>query len=827
MSKLLFENASWDFDTLKRIGEACDEIAVEELRLDMFPNQIEIISSEQMLEAYTSIGMPVMYSHWSFGKHYLREAENYRRGKSGLAYELVINSDPCINYFMEENTSLMQTLVYAHASCLSNDTEYLSPTGWKTMDSYDDGLVAQYNEDGTAEFVKPSAYIKRKQSDFIHVVSKKIDQAITDDHTVVFENGNGNLVRITGQELAQRHADKTRGFTGKFINGFDLKTDTKLDMTDDEIRLHIAIKADGSFHNPNKDPNHHNSKPYYRLRFHLKKKRKIDRLVSILDAMNIVYDITDTYGGRQSITFNYPELVNKRFTEEWYLASEEQRKLISEEVLHWDGYKKGNAFSSSYYSDVTYVQFVWASVGYSTRIASATRCWMVYKTNKRTTSLSDRKRENAEFERIPAQDGHAYCFTVPSHMFITRRNGKVSVTGNCGHNHYFKNNYLFKEWTSPDGIVDFLVFARDYVQECSDQYGPATVEQVLNAAHALMDYGVDRYRRPQKLNATKEKERMRERLKRQQADENVLWGTLPIGHRTGASPITEKFARIPAEPQENIMYFLEKQAPNLAQWERELIRIVRKLAQYFFPQGQTKVMNEGFASSVHYYIIHRLWEKGMLSDGNMLEFYASHSAVLYQPEYTSPRYSGYNPYALGFDIFQDIKTKAIARGDDWVDAWKDAVENYRDESAIRQFLSPEIIRKWRMMEIDNYETRDFMEVTAIQDDDHYNRIRETLADEHTIDAKKPMIEVINSNAYGDRTLELLYTPYRGSSLHKRQADDTLHYIEKLWQYPVELHDKSKYDAISGANTGNLNLEYETLYIPFSTLVPGFKPSALD
>ena len=113
---LLFTGSDWNFDDLARVYEAIREIAVDELRLDFYPNQIEVISSEQMLDAYSSIGMPLMYQHWSFGKHFLHEANLYRRGRLGLAYELVINSNPCITYLMEENTMALQTLVIAHAS---------------------------------------------------------------------------------------------------------------------------------------------------------------------------------------------------------------------------------------------------------------------------------------------------------------------------------------------------------------------------------------------------------------------------------------------------------------------------------------------------------------------------------------------------------------------------------------------------------------------------------------------------------------------------------------------------------------------------------------
>ena len=116
VAERLFEGADWNFATLRRIHDACEQVALSELGLDVYPNQIEVITAEQMLDAYSSIGMPLMYRHWSFGKRLLQDEALYRRGARGLAYEIVINSNPCICYIMEENTMTMQTLVIAHAA---------------------------------------------------------------------------------------------------------------------------------------------------------------------------------------------------------------------------------------------------------------------------------------------------------------------------------------------------------------------------------------------------------------------------------------------------------------------------------------------------------------------------------------------------------------------------------------------------------------------------------------------------------------------------------------------------------------------------------------
>src|SRR6202041_2953476 len=96
--------------------DAIEDIALNEMELDVYPNQIEAITPEQMLDTYALFGPPRRCRHWSFGKRFAREESLYRHGLQGLPYEIVINSSPCISYIMEENSMTMQTLVIAHAA---------------------------------------------------------------------------------------------------------------------------------------------------------------------------------------------------------------------------------------------------------------------------------------------------------------------------------------------------------------------------------------------------------------------------------------------------------------------------------------------------------------------------------------------------------------------------------------------------------------------------------------------------------------------------------------------------------------------------------------
>ena len=140
--KLLTTDSEWTFEKLKAFDRAIGSIAAD-YGLDTYPNQIEVISAEQMMDAYASVGMPLGYHHWSYGKHFMNVEKHYKRGQMGLAYELVINSNPCISYLMEENTMTMQATVIAHA-CYGHNSffknNYLFKL-WTDADSIIDYLL--------------------------------------------------------------------------------------------------------------------------------------------------------------------------------------------------------------------------------------------------------------------------------------------------------------------------------------------------------------------------------------------------------------------------------------------------------------------------------------------------------------------------------------------------------------------------------------------------------------------------------------------------------------------------------------------------------------
>ncbi len=485
-SPLISTESDWSFELLETYDREIGAVA-EGYGLDTFPNQIEVISSEQMMDAYASVGMPINYHHWSFGKRFISTEQSYRRGQMGLAYELVINSNPCIAYLQEENSLTMQALVIAHA-----------------------------------------------------------------------------------------------------------------------------------------------------------------------------------------------------------------------------------------------------------------------------------------------------CY---------------------GHNSFFKGNYLFQTWTDPESIVDYLVFARNYIGDCEERYGVDEVEAVLDACHALMDYGVDRYKRPYPISMREEQARQKEREEALQQQVNDLWRTIPV--RDGQFDERNHRADYPAEPQENLLYFLEKEAPLLEPWQREIIRIVRKMAQYLYPQRQTQVMNEGWATFWHYQLLHDLYDQGKVSDGFIMEFLQSHTNVVFQPDFDHPYYNGINPYALGFGMMRDIRRICEApteedrywfpdiAGTPWLETLKFAMANFKDESFIQQFLSPRLIRELKLFTVMDDERLDYLQVNSIHNEAGYHHVRDTLAGMYNLGNNEPNIQVTRVDVNGDRSLTLQHQRFNNRPLESESAAKVTRYLHQLWGFDVVLQSKEE------------------------------------
>jgi len=399
--------------------------------------------------------------------------------------------------------------------------------------------------------------------------------------------------------------------------------------------------------------------------------------------------------------------------------------------------------------------------------------------------------------------GLAYEIVINSHPCIsylmeentTAMQALVIAHAAYGHNSFFKGNYLFRMWTDAESIIDYLVYARHYIAECEERHGVETVELFLDSCHALQNHGVDRYQRPGKRSLADEKLLQVEREAHAQLQVNDLWRTLPQFKSAQDSAAKER--RFPLESEENLLYFIEKNAPLLAPWQREVVRIVRKIAQYFYPQRQTQVMNEGWATFWHHRLLNEMYDNGFLTDGVMIEWLKSHTNVVFQPEVGDKRYSGINPYALGFAMYTDIKricenpTEEDRRwfpdiaGTPWLPVMDRAMRDFKDESFIGQYLSPKLMRDFRMFSITDDEKNTELLISAIHDDEGYQRLRESLSRQYDLGSREPNIQVWNVDLRGDRSLTLRHTQHNQRPLDDG-AEEVLKHVARLWGFGVTL-----------------------------------------
>jgi spore cortex formation protein SpoVR/YcgB (stage V sporulation) len=378
----------------------------------------------------------------------------------------------------------------------------------------------------------------------------------------------------------------------------------------------------------------------------------------------------------------------------------------------------------------------------------------------------------------------------------------VTAHASFGHNHFFKNNYLFRQWTDAEAILGYLDFAKRFIAQCEERHGTQAVEAVLDSAHALMEQGVFRYRRPPRPSQEEERRRVRERMEHEERSMRELDRTLPRRKQAAEEEPARDGPPQPDMklPEENLLYFLEKNSPVLEEWQREILRIVRVIAQYFYPQRQTKVMNEGCATFVHYHVVNALYDQGLITEGAMLEMLQNHTNVVLQPAFDDPRSQGLNPYALGFEMMMDIKricenptqedkdwSPALAGSGDWRGALLDAWANYRDESFILQYLSPALIRRMRLFTLKDDADETEYEVSSIHNERGYDSIRSTLAANYDI-ASRPDVQVVDADMMGDRHLRLNHVVTDGRLLDETTRDLVLTHIRRLWGYDVSLAD---------------------------------------
>ena len=332
----------------------------------------------------------------------------------------------------------------------------------------------------------------------------------------------------------------------------------------------------------------------------------------------------------------------------------------------------------------------------------------------------------------------------PSIAYLMRDNSLLlqilTVAHVYGHNDFFKNNATFAATRPEYTLASFKAQARRiraYVEDPS--IGVERVERVLDAAHALAF----------------------------QCRRN-----LAVRKRLAAMPGEEDVPpRVPGQPDEDLLAFIRDHAPALAEWEKDLLSIVHETTQYFVPQIETKIMNEGWATFWHKRILDSL----DLPHDLRLEFLVRHNQVV------RPTPGQLNPYHLGLRIWEKLAGDAEP-GSEAASQLFAVREADRDTSFLRRHLDEALIRELNLFEY--VERGDQLVVTRVADRDGWRQVKDTLLRSVGLDSM-PVIRVLDADHLGRRSLYLRHE-HDGRDLSLEAAEKTLGYVYSLWSREVAL-----------------------------------------
>jgi len=304
------------------------------------------------------------------------------------------------------------------------------------------------------------------------------------------------------------------------------------------------------------------------------------------------------------------------------------------------------------------------------------------------------------------------------------------------------------------------------------KYGRKTVESLLDAVLSIEEHIDPNFfiKRENNMPPRKELEVVEGRY-------DDLW---KIGEKREVEEPKDERPRGDALPEKDIVSYIMRNSPHLQPWQRDVVAMIHEEMEYFVPQMQTKIMNEGWASYWHSRIMREL----DLNDSDHLEFAELHSGVV------SPHKGQLNPYYLGYKIFEDIERR-----------WDNPTEEERkvfgrepgggrakifevremenDVSFLRNYLTEELCT-----DLDLFVFELIDEEAWTITDKRWERVRDQLVANMT-NFGFPYIEVTDGDYNGNRELFLRHS-YEGTELDTRYARKTLEHVYSLWGRPVHL-----------------------------------------
>jgi len=371
------------------------------------------------------------------------------------------------------------------------------------------------------------------------------------------------------------------------------------------------------------------------------------------------------------------------------------------------------------------------------------RHWSYGKEYERTHTLYNMGQTGLPYEMIINSN--------PSIAYLMRENAlyiHILTMAHCvGHSDFFKNNRMFKD-TNPNNIIDSFKSASKYVKGLIEDpsIGIDRVEKIIDAAHSIK-YQVPRY--PGVVYKTRDEILQLEKIK-----------------MTKDANYVPNLSKTPLQPEYNILRFITEHSKNLTEWQRNLILIVEESSKYFIPQALTKIMNEGWACTIHYKIINEL----NLPDRLHLPFIKLHNQVI------RPHLGQLNPYHLGYKLFEKIIEE---------EGFESAIamrEIHNDITFLRCYVDEEFMREMNYFSYSFKKSKKSITIDDISDNLGWEKVRGELIKNVGLNRIPTVyVEEIEKN----NVLSLVHE-HDGRDLDMVNAQRVYDHIETLWGGEIKL-----------------------------------------
>lgn len=361
-----------------------------------------------------------------------------------------------------------------------------------------------------------------------------------------------------------------------------------------------------------------------------------------------------------------------------------------------------------------------------------------------------------------------YAFLLDSNTLVQNKLIIAHVLAHCD---FFKNNVRFSN-TRRD-MVESMTATAERIVQYELIYGKDEVEKFIDAVLAIQEH-ID----PSiiRTDLEEEEEQTIERIEKKKTPYDDLW---EMDYKKKSEPSFEnKRKKIPPAPEKDLLLFLLHHSTELEEWQRDILTMIREEMLYFWPQMETKIMNEGWATYWHQRIMREL----DLSSDETIE-YSKLNANVIQPSRTS-----INPYYLGLKIFEDIERRY------------DHPTEEMKEFGVKPGSGREKIFEVREMDSDISFIRNYLTKELIQSEDLY--VFEKRGSQYTISDKDfeevrnrliaqrvnggfPYIVVHDGDYVRNGELYLVHK-YEETELDIPYLENVLPYIHQLWGRIVHL-----------------------------------------